>query len=154
RAFEREVDGTWRIEVRDLDSGETRTERARFLFIGAGGGSQPLLEKTGIPEARRYGAFPVGGQWLRCTRPEGLERHAAKVYGQAQVGAPPMSVPHLDTRWVDGKKELLFGPYAGFSTKFLKHGSRLDLFRSLSLGDLGPMLGVGRKNLDLMKYLV
>ncbi|MCB9592394.1 MAG: malate dehydrogenase (quinone) [Sandaracinaceae bacterium] len=154
RDFERNDDGTWSLEVCDLDTDEVRTERARFVFIGAGGGSQPLLEKTGIPEGDGFGAFPVSGQWLRCTRPEIIEQHHCKVYGQAQVGAPPMSVPHLDTRWVDGEKELLFGPYAGFSTKFLKKGSYLDLFRSLAFDNIGAMLSAGLDNIDLTRYLV
>ena len=71
-----------------------------------------LLEQTDIPEARGYGGFPVSGQWLRCTQREVIERHGCKVYGKAALGAPPMSVPHLDTRHIEGKKELLFGPYA------------------------------------------
>ena len=103
--------------------------RAQFVFIGAGGYSLSLLERTGIPEASGYGAFPVSGQWLRCTNRDVIARHHAKVYGKAEVGAPPMSVPHLDTRWIDGEQELLFGPYAGFTTKFLKEGSWLDLLR-------------------------
>ncbi|MEZ4335489.1 MAG: malate dehydrogenase (quinone) [Sandaracinaceae bacterium] len=154
RDFERGDDGVWNIEVHDLEADTTWTEHARFVFIGAGGMSMPLLEATGIPEADGYGAFPVSGQWLRCTNRDVIERHAAKVYGQAQVGAPPMSVPHLDTRWVDGERELLFGPYAGFSTKFLKRGSYLDLFKSLAFDNLGPMLGAGIDNLDLTRYLV
>jgi malate dehydrogenase (quinone) len=154
RGFERDDDGAWQIEVHDLESGFHHIEPTRYVFIGAGGASMPLLEKTGIPEADGYGAFPVSGQWLRCTRPELATRHAAKVYGQAQVGAPPMSVPHLDTRWVDGQRELLFGPYAGFSTKFLKRGSYLDLFRSLAFDNLGPMVSAGFDNLDLTRYLV
>jgi malate dehydrogenase (quinone) len=154
RSFERGEGGVWNLEVFDLESGYARIAPARFVFIGAGGGTQPLLEKTGIPEAGGYGAFPVSGQWLRCTNAGVIARHDAKVYGQAQVGAPPMSVPHLDTRWVDGKKELLFGPYAGFSTKFLKRGSYLDLFRSLALDNVGSMLSAGIENLDLTRYLV
>lgn len=154
RALERDGEGVWHLEVHDLESGFHRVEKARFVFIGAGGGSLRLLEATGIPEADGYGAFPVSGQWLRCTNREVIERHGAKVYGQAQVGAPPMSVPHLDTRWVDGQKELLFGPYAGFSTKFLKQGSYLDLFRSLAFDNIGAMLGAGIDNVDLTRYLV
>jgi malate dehydrogenase (quinone) len=152
--FERRDDGLWHLDVLDLESGFRRIEPARFVFIGAGGASMPLLERTGIDEAAGYGAFPVSGQWLRCTNREVIERHAAKVYGQAQVGAPPMSVPHLDTRWVDGQRELLFGPYAGFSTKFLKSGSYLDLFRSLQVDNIGPMLSAGAHNVDLTRYLV
>jgi malate dehydrogenase (quinone) len=154
RAFERGDDGVWHLEVHDLESGFHRIEPARFVFIGAGGASLPLLERTGIREAEGYGAFPVSGQWLRCTAADVIEQHSAKVYGQAQLGAPPMSVPHLDTRWVDGKKELLFGPYAGFSTRFLKRGSHLDLFRSLALDNIGTMMSAGLDNVDLTRYLI
>ena len=108
--------------------------RAKFVFIGAGGGALPLLQKSGIPEGRGYGGFPVSGIWLRCDDPEINKRHHAKVYGKAAVGSPPMSVPHLDTRVIGGQHSLLFGPYAGFSSKFLKHGSLLDLFEF----DSGP----------------
>lgn len=154
RKLERDDAGVWHLEVHDLESGFHRVEKARFVFIGAGGGSLRLLEETGIPEADGYGAFPVSGQWLRCVNRDVIERHGCKVYGQAQVGAPPMSVPHLDTRWVDGQRELLFGPYAGFSTKFLKQGSYLDLFRSLAFDNIGAMLGAGIDNVDLTRYLV
>lgn len=151
--FERR-DDHWAIELRDLASGRVREQGARFVFIGAGGGSLSLLEKTGIPEARAYGAFPVSGQWLRCTNHEVIGRHQAKVYGQAEIGAPPMSVPHLDTRWIDGKRELLFGPYAGFTTKFLKRGSIFDLFRSIRFDNVFSMLGVGAGHFDLTRYLM
>ncbi len=152
RAIERGRDGIWRLEVHE--GGLPRIEPARFLFIGAGGASLPLLELTGIPEAAGYGAFPVSGQWLRCTNRDVIARHECKVYGQAAGGAPPMSVPHLDTRWVDGQKELLFGPYAGFTTKFLKAGSYLDLFRSMGFSNIGAMLTSGIDNIDLTRYLV
>ena len=154
RDFHREDDGTWRVELHDLAANDSRVLRARFVFIGAGGGSLPLLERSQIPEAVGYGGFPVSGQWLRCTNREVIERHGAKVYGKAAVGAPPMSVPHLDTRYIGGSKELLFGPYAGFSTKFLKQGSITDLFRSLSFDNIVPMLSAGIDNLDLTRYLV
>src|SRR6201991_1943949 len=124
----REDNGRWRVEVQDLDSGEKRSVKTKFVFIGAGGGSLPLLQKSGIPEGRGYGGFPVSGIWLRCDNPEINKRHYAKVYGKAAVGSPPMSVPHLDTRVIGGQHSLLFGPYAGFSSKFLKHGSFLGLF--------------------------
>ncbi len=146
--------GGWRVDVRDLASGDQRTVRARFVFIGAGGYSLSLLERTGIPEARGYGAFPVSGQWLRCTNPEVIARHHAKVYGKAAVGAPPMSVPHLDTRWIGGRQELLFGPYAGFTTRFLKRGSALDLLGSIGIHNLRALLSAGLENLDLTRYLV
>jgi malate dehydrogenase (quinone) len=114
----------------------------------------PLLIKSEIPEGKGFGGFPVSGQWLRCTNTEVIAKHNAKVYGKASVGAPPMSVPHLDTRMIEGKRELLFGPYAGFSTKFLKHGSYMDLPLSIKLGNIGPMLSAGIKNIPLTKYLI
>ena len=150
----READGRWRVVVRDQSSGQTREIRAKFVFLGAGGGALPLLLKSGIPESEGYGGFPVSGQWLICTNPEVIARHHAKVYGKASVGAPPMSVPHLDTRMVDGKPALLFGPYAGFTTKFLKEGSFLDLPLSLRPHNLYPMLAAGWQNLDLTRYLI
>ncbi|RUP75018.1 malate:quinone oxidoreductase, partial [Corynebacterium propinquum] len=124
------------------------------VFLGAGGAALPLLQASGIEESKGFGGFPVSGQWLRCDNPEVVKHHQAKVYSQAAVGWPPMSVPPLDTRVVDGKKSLLFGPYAGFTTKFLKHGSFLDLPLSVRASNIGPMLAVARDNMDLTKYLV
>jgi malate dehydrogenase (quinone) len=144
----------WRLDVRDVATGAERSVRASFVFIGAGGYSLSLLEKSGIPEAKGYGAFPVSGQWLRCTNRDVIERHHAKVYGKAAVGAPPMSVPHLDSRWINGAKELLFGPYAGFTTKFLKQGSWLDLLRSIGIHNVRPVMSAGIENFDLTRYLV
>lgn len=147
-------DGLWQIKIKEEATGNENSINARFVFIGAGGGSLPLLLKSGIPEARGYGGFPVSGQWLRCTNQQVVEQHNAKVYGLAPVGAPPMSVPHLDSRWIKGKKELLFGPYAGFTTRFLKHGSLLDLFKSIKLSNIRPMLSAGIHNIPLTKYLI
>jgi malate dehydrogenase (quinone) len=144
----------WELEVTDRVSGQKRTIETKFLFIGAGGGSLPLLEQTEIPEAAGYGGFPVSGQWLVCQNEAIIQQHAAKVYGKAEVGAPPMSVPHLDTRIIDGKKALLFGPYAGFSTKFLKDGSLTDLPESLQVDNILPMLSAGLHNIPLTKYLI
>ena len=152
--FRHKADGLWRVKIRDRASGESRIVRTRFVFIGAGGGSLTLLEKSGIPEANGFGGFPVSGQWLKCTRPDVIAQHDAKVYGKAAVGSPPMSVPHLDTRQINGRQELLFGPYAGFSTKFLKQGSYADLFRSIELGNIRPLLYAGARNIPLTRYLI
>ena len=140
--------GGWRVNSTSGDF------EAPFVFLGAGGGSLPLLQASGIPESRQYGAFPVSGQWLVCRNPEVIAAHDAKVYGKAAVGAPPMSVPHLDTRWIDGQRALLFGPYAGFSTRFLRQGSLLDLPRALRPYNLLPTLQAGLENIDLVGYLV
>ena len=153
-SFQRKGDGIWRLKIRNLATGEKVVARARFVFIGAGGGSLPLLEKSGIPEANGFGGFPVSGQWLKCQNPEVIARHEAKVYGKPAVGSPPMSMPHLDTRQINGRKELLFGPYAGFSTKFLKKGSYTDLFKSIELGNIRPLLYAGARNLGLTRYLI
>ncbi len=147
-------DGTWRVRVKDLETGGKKRVKTKFVFIGAGGGSLLLLEKANIPEGEGYGGFPVSGQWLKCTNEELIAKHQVKVYGKAAVGAPPMSVPHIDTRMIDGKKALLFGPYAGFSTKFLKNGSYLDLAKSIQLDNIKPMLSAGINNIPLTKYLI
>jgi malate dehydrogenase (quinone) len=142
----REPGGRWRIEATDGASGTRRDVSAKFVFLGAGGGALPLLQRSGIPESRGYAGFPVSFLWLRCDDPGLNERHDAKVYGMAAPGSPPLSVPHLDSRIIEGQRSLLFGPYAGFSTKFLKYGSRLDLFRSLRPHSIGPLLAVARHN--------
>ena len=150
----RQSQGRWQVEVSCRHSGMHKTLDAGFVFLGAGGGALPLLQKSGIPESRGYGGFPVSGQWLVCTNPEVVRQHHAKVYGKAPLGAPPMSVPHLDTRIINGQSALLFGPYAGFTTRFLKRGSLLDLMGSVRRNNLGSMLGAGWHNLDLTRYLV
>jgi len=150
----RDTDGSWEVSVHDRLNGRKFTVNARFVFIGAGGGALDLLQSSGIPEAKGYGGFPISGQFLRSTNQEVIDRHNAKVYGQAAVGAPPMSVPHLDTRFVDGRRSLMFGPYAGFSTNFLKTGSYLDLPKSVRPHNLGTMLNVAKDNFDLVGYLI
>src|SRR3712207_4094652 len=152
--LQRQDDGRWTVTVRDTASGDERTVRTRFLFVGAGGGALPLLQKAAIPEIRGFGGFPVSGMFLRTRSPELVSAHQAKVYGQAAVGAPPMSVPHLDLRLIDGDHSLLFGPYAGFSPKFLKAGSMFDLPKSVRANNLGSMLGVARTELALTRYLI
>ena len=154
RDLDKEQDGLWKITVKNLLTDDTIKTRAGFVFIGAGGGSLPLLEKSGIKEAEGYGGFPISGQWLKCNNENIIEQHHVKVYGKASVGSPPMSVPHLDTRIIDGKKALLFGPYAGFSTKFLKHGSYFDLPLSIEWANIFPMLSAGWHNIPLTKYLI
>lgn len=150
----RRPEGGWRVVVRNEQVGSERSIDARVVFLGAGGAALTLLQKSGIPESHGYAGFPVSGIWLRCDKPEVVNRHAAKVYGKAATGSPPMSVPHLDTRIIEGKRWLLFGPYAGFSTKFLKHGSYCDLPRSLRLANLLPMLSVAKDNFPLEEYLL
>lgn len=149
-----EDDGRWRVKLKHSAKPDCYEVRAKFVFLGAGGGALPLLQKSGIPEGEGYGGFPVSGQWLICKNPNIIKQHHAKVYGMAPIGAPPMSVPHLDTRIIDGEKALLFGPFAGFSTKFLKSGSLMDLPMSLSPDNLMPMMSVARNNMDLTKYLI
>lgn len=147
-------DGTWKLKVKDLKTNRVEQHEAKFIFIGAGGGSLPLLQKTGIRESRQIGGFPVSGLFLVCNNPEVVEQHHAKVYGKAKVGAPPMSVPHLDTRYINGKKSLLFGPFAGFTPKFLKTGSYFDLIGSVKPNNLLTMLGAGVKEMGLTRYLI
>ena len=153
RDVDRGKDGNWHINVKDVRDGSRHWYGAPFVFIGAGGMALTLLEWSDIPEARGYGGFPVSGQWLICKNKDIIARHAAKVYGRPTVGTPPMSVPHLDTRVINGEKALLFGPYAGFSTRFLKQGSLLDLLGSITTDNIAPMISAGLHNLDLTRYL-
>lgn len=154
RGLNRGADGIWNVTVRDLATNQDRTVRARFVFIGAGGASLKLLQMSGIPEAKDYGGFPVGGQFLAFETPAVTARHDVKVYGKAEAGSPPMSVPHLDARKLDGKSVILFGPFALQSTKFLKNGSWRDLFNSVYKDNVGPMMAVGAENAELVEYLV
>jgi malate dehydrogenase (quinone) len=147
-------DGRWHVRIKDNHAEHSKTIDAGFVFLGAGGGALPLLQKSGIPESQGYGGFPVSGQWLICKNPDVVKRHTSKVYGKAPMGAPPMSVPHLDARIIDGQPALLFGPFASITTKFLREGSVLDLFSSLKSNNLKPMLAVARDNLDLTRYLI
>ena len=153
-ALKKDINNHWKITVEKTDTDEMSELRADFVFIGAGGNAIGLLQKSEIEEGKGYAGFPVSGIWLRSDLPELAERHHAKVYGLAPQGSPPMSVPHLDTRIIAGKKSLLFGPYAGFSTKFLKHGSYTDLFNSLTPQNIRPLLSVARDDWQLSEYLI
>ncbi|MCD8903325.1 malate dehydrogenase (quinone) [Staphylococcus gallinarum] len=147
-------DSVWEVKVKDLTSNEVKIYESDFVFIGAGGASLPLLQKTGIKESKHVGGFPVSGLFLVCRDEAITKKHLAKVYGKASVGAPPMSVPHLDTRYIDGKRTLLFGPFAGFSPKFLKTGSNMDLIKSVKPNNIITMLSAGVKEINLTKYLI
>ena len=150
--IQQDNEGDWYLSLNGLN--KNRIVRSKFVFLGAGGGALTLLQKSRIPEGSSYAGFPVSGKWLICEKDSLTKIHNAKVYGNAAVGAPPMSVPHLDTRWIDGKRSLLFGPFAGFSSNFLKYGSKLDLFRSIKTTNLLSMLQAGIDNIDLGKYLL
>ncbi len=154
KGIRRTREGNWRLKVKHLVGGTPHTVDARFVFVGAGGGALHLLQSSRIEEIKGFGGFPISGKFFRTSNPKLVAQHQAKVYGKAAVGAPPMSVPHLDTRVVDGQTSLLFGPYAGFSPKFLKRGSWSDLPGSVRPGNVGPMLAVARDNLDLVRYLI
>jgi malate dehydrogenase (quinone) len=148
----RNSNGIWQVTGKgnesDFDFSSPR------VFVGAGGWALRLLQKAKIKEINGYGTFPVSGHFFKTENPELVARHQAKVYSQAAVGAPPMSVPHLDTRVIDGKTSLLFGPFAGLNLKFLKNGSWLDLPASIRLGNIISYLSVALKNFTLVVYLV
>jgi len=154
RGLKKQDDGTWKVSYRHSLGKTPGSFNARFVFVGAGGWAIKLLQRSGIPEINGYGVFPIGGQFLKTTNPAIVAQHQAKVYSQASVGAPPMSVPHLDTRVVDGEASLLFGPFATFSPKFLKTGRITDIVAQVRPGNLGVMLKVAVTNFDLVKYLV
>jgi malate dehydrogenase (quinone) len=150
----RQNNGRWHVTLQSGATGREAVIDAAFVFLGAGGAALPLMQKSGIAEGRGYGGFPVSGQWLVCHNADVIRCHHAKVYGKAPLGAPPMSVPHLDTRIINGQPALLFGPFAGFSGKFLKRGSWFDLPASVRGDNLKSMLGAGMLNVDLVRYLV
>ena len=154
KGLKRTAEGLWKVKVHDRLSNKMEYHKAKFVFLGAGGGSLELLQKSGIPEGKHIGGFPISGLFLVCKNQEIVEQHHAKVYGKAKVGAPPMSVPHLDTRYIDNKKSLLFGPFAGFSPKFLKTGSNMDLFASIKPHNITTLLAAGAKEMKLTKYLI
>ena len=154
RNLSRESDGSWTVKVRNRRTGDVRRINTRFVFVGAGGDALSLLQKSGINEAKGYGGFPVGGKFLRTANPAVTAGHRAKVYGFPPLGAPPMSAPHLDTRIINGKSWLLFGPYAGWSPKFLKQGHITDLPASIKPHNLASMVGVGLTQMSLVNYLL
>jgi malate dehydrogenase (quinone) len=154
RDLDPDGNGGWDVFIKDEKTREKQEVNTKFVFIGAGGATLHLLKRAEIEERKGYGGFPVSGLWLKCLNEELINKHDVKVYGKASVGTPPMSVPHIDTRMIDGKKELLFGPFAGFSTKFLKHGSRLDFAKSIRLDNAIPMIFAGMHNIPLTKYLI
>ncbi len=154
KKLKKQNDGSWNIKVKDRNTGKIKITNTKFVFIGAGGGSLPLLQKSGIKEGKGYGGFPVSGKFMKCMNPEVIKDHKAKVYGKAAEGSPPMSMPHLDERRINGEGSLLFGPYAGMSMKFLKTGSGLDLTKSLRFNNIRPMLAVAKNEFGLIKYLV
>lgn len=154
KKLKKQKDGSWEVSYRHVIGGTPGTINAKFVFVGAGGWALKLLQRSGIPEIKGYGVFPIGGQWLKTSNPDIVAKHRAKVYSQASVGAPPMSVPHLDTRVVDGETSLLFGPFATFSPKFLKNGSMLDIVTQVRPHNILPMLKVAIDNPSLIKYLV
>jgi len=154
RDLARQRDGSWTLTLRNRRTGESRRLNAGFVFVGAGGGALPLLQKSGIKEAKGFGGFPVGGRFIRSDNPAITRRHRAKVYGLPAPGAPGMTAAHLDTRIVNGKPWLMFGPFAGWSPKFLKHGHATDLPRSITPGNLATVAGAGLGQLDLVRYLI
>ncbi|MDP3086884.1 MAG: malate dehydrogenase (quinone) [Methylotenera sp.] len=154
KSLKQASNGRWQVALADRKNKKIKNIDAGFVFLGAGGGTLKLLQKSGVPESHGYGGFPVSGQWLVCNNPEVIKHHKTKVYGKAALGAPPMSVPHLDLRMINGKPALLFGPYAGFTTKFLKQGSYLDLIQTVKPSNIQSMLNVSRQNTDLTRYLI
>lgn len=154
RGLKKQADGTWKVSYRNALGKTPGSFRARFVFVGAGGWAIKLLQASKIPEIKGYGVFPIGGQWLKTSNPALVAQHKAKVYSQASVGAPPMSVPHLDTRVVDGEASLLFGPFATFSPKFLKNGRITDIVAQVNTDNILPMLKVAVDNPSLISYLV
>ena len=145
----------WEVSVTHAHSGEHSVHRAKFVFIGAGGGSLRLLQTTGLPETRGLAGFPIGGQWLVCDAPEIVTRHSAKVYGMVPGSAPSLGGPHLDFRKLDGGSHLLFGPFASWTTKFLHLTGRCtDLPFSIRPDNFFTLLKTGLRSRHLVQYLV
>jgi malate dehydrogenase (quinone) len=152
RTLHQDRDGLWIVRGRN-ETGNF-TVSGRQVFVGAGGHALRLLQKARLPEVRGYAVLPVGAAFLRCSNPEVVNQHDTKVYGQAEGGAPPMSVPHLDKRIVNGTPHLMFGPYATFSTKLLKHGRWTDFFTTIRWHNLHVIAAAVLQNLTLIRYLI
>lgn len=151
----RQLDNSkWEVKIHNLEEKKIEYHTADYIFIGAGGHAIPLLQKTKIPESKHLGGFPISGAFLVCNNPEVVSRHNAKVYGKEPYGTPPMTVPHLDRRYIQGQESLLFGPFAAIGPKFLKYGSNLDLFKSIKTDNLLTLVSAGIKNLPLVKYSI
>jgi malate dehydrogenase (quinone) len=145
----------WELTVRDVPSGEPRRVGTRFVFVGAGGGTIPLLQSAGLPVARGLGAFPIAGQWLVCENAAVVARHFGKVYGPPPRDSGALGGPHLDVRHLHGRRMLLFGPFATWTTKFLhRTGRATDLLRSIRPGNVGTLLRTGVHNRVLVRFLV
>ncbi|WP_076478429.1 malate dehydrogenase (quinone) [Williamsia sterculiae] len=152
RSLRRDASGSWVVRCRNRD-GEFSV-RSPQVFVGAGGHALRLLQRAHLPEVRGYAVLPVGAAFLRCSDPTVVSRHRSKVYGQAAVGAPPMSVPHLDRRVVDGTPHLMFGPYATFSTKLLTRGRWTDFFTTVRSHNMVVILAAMVQNVSLIRYLI
>ena len=145
----------WQLGLRCAATGEIRDQHVKFVFVGAGGGSLPLLQSTGLAEVAGLGGFPIGGQWLVCDEPATCERHEAKVYGATPPSSPSLGSGHLDVRRLNGQRQLLFGPFASWTTRFLKHsGQWSDLPFSLRANNVTSLLRTAFRNGSLVRYLV
>jgi malate dehydrogenase (quinone) len=154
RGLNRESDGTWTVKVRNKRTTAGSKINAKFVFVGAGGDALRLLQKSGIGEVKGYGGFPIGGRFLRSGNPRLTAAHRAKVYGVPPSRAPHPGASHLDVRIINGKSWLLFGPFARWSPKFLKHGHFSDLPLSVKPNNLLSMASVGLTQMSLVNYLV
>ncbi|NMT64961.1 malate:quinone oxidoreductase [Marinobacter orientalis] len=153
RRVHRSPTGRWVIEA--VSKGVPVQHKADVLFVGAGGGAFPLLKRSHLPFRSRFAGFPVGGRFLQAQISEEQARYyTAKTYGKAKVGAPPMSVPHLDLRVVDGKHYLLFGPFASFKPVLERGRGFFDYLTSIRLHDIPGLLNVALEHFPLVKYLV
>ena len=52
----------WSVHLKK--DGKRRTLVAKYIFLGAGGKSITLLQKSKIPEGKLFGGLPVSGKWL------------------------------------------------------------------------------------------